>query len=713
MGPDPGAVASLGPSLRANPRLGDWLDLTGPGQVRVRSGKVELGQGIDTALAQIVAAGLGVDLARVTMAPPDTVSSPDEGYTSGSLSVQHSGAALRQVCAEVRAACQQAAAETLACEVTDISMDDGTFRCADGEVDYWSLATADILGQQATGLSLPDPGGDQSVVGTSVPRLDLPAKVVGRYRYIGDLHPPGLVHARMVRPPSRGCELMAVDLEPVRRLPGVRLVVREGSLLAVVADREEQALRAADALASACHWSTSKVSPLDARQSSFEAGAVTEVLQEDPDEADVPGSATGSLTSTYSRGYLAHASIGTSTALARWDGAHLQVWSHTQGVFPLRAALAGALGIPEQSVDVTHVPHAGCYGHNGSDDVAYDAAMLALWLPDHTVRVVWSRQDELSWAPVGPAMRACLSAQVDADGAVTSWTHDVWSNGHTTRPGSMPERAFLSQALADGIPTPTAVDPPLARGAGAGRNAVPGYDIPHRRVRVHRLTDMPVRTSALRSLGAHLNVTAIEAFIDEIAQQAGRDPVQYRLDRLSDPRGRRVLQRVAELAGWESRAAGQHGEGAGFGVGYARYKNMGAYCAVIAQVRLVDSVDVVALTVVVDVGQVVNPDGVANQIEGGAIQAASWTTREAVRFDGPHVSSDTWESYPILRFSEVPRVTVDIVDRPDQPALGAGEASIGPTAAAITNAVADALGVRVRTLPITPDAVVAAIAEAR
>jgi len=703
------AAPSLPPSLRANPRLGDWLDLTSPGQVRVRSGKVELGQGIETALAQIVSEGLTVDLRRVRMVPPDTVSSPDEGYTSGSLSVQHSGAALRQVCAEVRAGCLQAAATVLRCEVADITVHDGTFRGGDSEVDYWSLPTTDVLGGSATGDPSPLVVEQPPVVGTSVPRLDLPAKFVGRYRYIGDLQPPGVLHARMVRPPSRGCVLLDADLEPVRALPGVRLVVREGSLLAVVADREEQALWAADALAAGAQWSNSAVSPLDATQPAFQGDAVEEVLREDPLNGDGPDRPAATLTSTYTRGYLAHASIGTSTALARWDGAHLRVWSHTQGVFPLRTALAGALGLPEQSVHVTHVPHAGCYGHNGSDDVAYDAARLAVRLPDHTVRVVWSRQDELSWAPFGSAMRAEVSAQVDAGGAVTSWTHDVWSNGHTSRPGSMPERAFLSQVLVDGAPIPPAVDPPLARGAGAGRNAVPGYDLPHRRVRVHRLTDMPVRTSALRALGAHLNVTAIEGFIDEIAEQYGHDPVHYRLDRLGDPRGRRVLQRVAELAGWEARRARKPDEGTGFGVGYARYKNMGAYCAVIAQVSLVASVDVVALTVVVDVGQVVNPDGVVNQIEGGAIQATSWTTREAVAFHGPQVVSDTWESYPILRFSEVPRVSVDIIDQPDEPALGAGEASIGPTAAAITNAVADALGVRVRSLPITADAVVAAI----
>jgi CO/xanthine dehydrogenase Mo-binding subunit len=425
------------------------------------------------------------------------------------------------------------------------------------------------------------------------------------------------------------------------------------------------------------------------------------------------------LEATYHRPYLAHASLGPSSATALASdasdqgGSRLRVWSHTQGVYQLRAELARALGLAPGDITVTHVAGAGCYGHNGADDVALDAALLARAVPGRPVQVTWSRADELGWAPFGAAAVVRISAEVDQAGNVLSWRHQIWGNGHSTRPGSNPSVALLAAAhRAGGQDIEAAAEPPMARGGGAGRNSVPGYDFPAYQVVNHRLVEMPLRTSALRSLGAFLNVFAAESFMDELAAAAGRDPVEYRLSCLTDPRGRAVIQAAARRSGWDRWAphkSGEPAESAGHGIGYARYKNSSAYCAVVAEVTAVSEIRVRRLTIAVECGLVINPDGAVNQVEGGAIQACSWALKEQVRFDRYGVISDTWETYPILRFSEVPAVDVELLPGAGNPALGIGETAQGPVAAAIGNAVCDALGVRVRTLPFTAENIVAAM----
>jgi CO/xanthine dehydrogenase Mo-binding subunit len=375
-------------------------------------------------------------------------------------------------------------------------------------------------------------------------------------------------------------------------------------------------------------------------------------------------------------------------------------------VYRLRDAIAQALALDPVSVVVEHVENAGCYGHNGADDAAFDAVLLARAVPGTPVQVRWSRQDELTWAPLGSAMATEVSARLDESGGITSWSYDVWSQGHTARPGYAGVPGLLAGAhLGQPLPTPPAADPPESAGGGGTRNAVPIYDVGGRCVRGHRVLGNAIRTSALRALGAYMNVFSIESFVDELAGVTGADPLEYRLRHLADERARDVLTTAAEAAGWGSALP----EGIGRGIGLARYKGRGAYCAVVAEVVAETDIRVRRLTIAVDVGRVLNPEGVRMQLEGGAIQAMSWTLKERVRFDRRRITSEDWESYPILRFSEVPEVDVHLLDRPDLPSVGAGEAAQGPTAGAIANAVAAAVGVRVRDLPITVEAVTAAI----
>lgn len=702
------------PSLERNPRLGDWITIRRDGRVLVRSGKVELGQGVLTALAQIVAEELDVDLGRVVMIPARTDRSPDERYTAGSMSVQHSGDALRAVCARVRAIYLAEAAEELARPAEALTVVDGEIR-ADygGRTSYWALADDAFLDVDvADTVEVPPKTPERyATVGRSQPRLDGADKILGRGGFIHDLRLDGQLYGRVVRPPARVATLVAVDTAAVVATPGVVTVVHDGNFLGVIAEREEVALRAAETLRTAARWEQADSLPDEAGLAEFlvAAPAETTVLHDTTAGAD-PASAPAARTVTrrFSRGYVAHASLAPSCAMARWDGDRLRVWSHTQGIYPLRAELARTFAVPEDDVVVEHADGAGCYGHNGADDAAYDAALLARAVPGRPVQVVWSRQDELAWGPFGPAMVVEIGADLDAADRITAWRQDVWGNGHTSRPGGpgLPPLLGATHRAHPAQPVVT-LDPPMAAGGGGGRNAVPGYDLPAVRVVTHRLRTMPIRTSALRALGAHLNVYAIESVIDELAEQAGVDPIEYRLGRLRDPRARAVLEAVAERSGWGGPA--QTSETHGRGVGFARYKNAGAYCAVVADVEAEAELRVTRLTVAVDVGLVVNPDGVANQIEGGALQSVSWTTLEAVHFDRRQVTSQTWEEYPILTFEQAPPVDLVVLNRPELAPVGSGEAAAGPTAAAIGNALTDALGVRVPTLPLTAANIVAAV----
>jgi len=414
-----------------------------------------------------------------------------------------------------------------------------------------------------------------------------------------------------------------------------------------------------------------------------------------------------SLSREYFKPYIAHASIGLCCALAQWNGQTLQVWTHSQGIQNLRDDLTKALGLDKQSIVMRHVEGAGCYGHNGADDVAFDAALLAMHQPGHPVRVVWSRADELSQAPLGSAHLVSLRARLNEHGQISHWHHELWANGYSSRPGrsSIPTLLGASQR-AKGQPMPLAINPPLAAGGGSDRNAIPGYSFENTHVVNHRLTVMPIRTSAMRALGAFANVFAIESFMDELAHASGQDPLQFRKLHMQDPRSLAVLNAVVDRSTWWHLPKA---EGVGHGVAWARYKNTSAWCAVLARVQAGETLQVLQLDVAVDVGRVVDLDGVINQTEGGALQGMSWALKEAVQFDRTRITTQSWADYPILRFSEVPELKIHVLDQPEQPSLGAGESVQGPVAAALGNALFDALEVRVRHLPLSQDHILQAL----
>ena len=692
-------------SLETNPRLSQWLRLESDGTVSVFSGKVEIGQGILTALAQIAAEELSVRPERIRMVSADTSVSPDEGVTSGSLSIQDSGSALRRACAHARFLLLERAAEHLGAMVGDLRVEDGIVHAGTRSTTYWECAAKAPFDRDVEEGASPLPQADYRVVGTSSARRDLPDKIAGRPCFIQDIVLPGMLHGRVIRPPHGFAGLVSFDDDRATSIPGVVRIVRDGDFLGVLAEREEAAITARDALCAAASWKEGAPLPKDIHAWLKEKAADHRVISEKAD-ARAKSREARTLAASYSKPYLSHASIGPSCALAKFDGDKLAVWSHSQGIFNLRRDLSLALDMPEEAVVVRHAEGSGCYGHNGADDVALDAALLARAAGSRPVRVQWMRDDEFCWAPCGPAMTLELRASLDSAGNVIAWQHDLWSNGHSNRPGRSDSPALLAAwHLAQPHERPSAINMPLPAGA-ADRNAIPLYDFPNQRVVNHYVREMPVRTSALRSLGAYANVFAIESFMNELAQAAGADPIAFRLRHLHDPRARAVLEAAASRANWTRWTLR---EGHGHGVGFAKYKNLGAYCAVVAEVEVAQEVRVHRLTLAVDVGLVINPDGVRNQIEGGAIQSTSWTLKEQVKLGGQGIACGGWEDYPILKFSEIPAVEIELIDRPDLPSAGAGEAAQGPTAAAIANAVENALGVRVRELPLTSERIIAAI----
>ncbi len=700
-----GAVKLPG-SLHVNRRLSQWLRVDRAGFVEAFTGKVELGQGITTSLAQIVAEELDVALSQVRMRPASTATSPDEAITSGSLSIQESGLALRHACAEARAIYLHAAAQELDVAVDALEVREGVIRSAKGDTSYWALADDALLDREATGAVPTKRADAMHVIGSSVARFDLPDKVFGAPRFIHDIALPGMLHGRILRPSSPGATLVETDVAAVGATSGGVRVVRDGSFLGVIAETERDAQRAVERLASVTRWHDESGLPDENALAQWLKTRRAETTVVATKSATSAAQIARTVRAAFDKPFVAHASIGPSCALAQWRDDRLEVWTHSQGIYNLRRDLALAFDMNVESIVVHHAEGSGCYGHNPADDVAYDAARLAFAAEGAPVRVQWSRADELAWSAFGPAMHVELEADLDASNAIVGWRHEVWSNGHSSRPGRAKSPALLGAFhLEQPFERLIAINPPLAAGGGAERNSVPSYEFPAWDIVKHRVLDMPIRTSALRALGAFANVFAIESFMDDLARIANTDPVQFRLQHLRDERARAVIERAAQRFGrWSPR------EGVGRGIGFARYKHTAAYCAVIAEIEAMEEIRVRRLVIAVDVGQVVNPDGVANQIEGGAIQAASWTLREAVRFDKTRITSIDWENYPIFRFSDVPQVEVEIIDRPELPSVGAGEASIGPTAGAIANAVADALGVRIHALPLTAERIRAAIA---
>ncbi|MFJ1256791.1 molybdopterin cofactor-binding domain-containing protein [Cupriavidus sp. CuC1] len=690
---------ALAGSLKTNPYLDAWIRIAPDNQVTVYTGKVELGTGVRTALLQVAAEELQMAPALITFLSADTGRSPDEGLTAGSHTMADSGSALLNAAAQVRGLLTEAAARQLRVDAASLSVGNARITAPDGRsLSFGELLPAVNLHRAATPASpLRDPK-SFSVIGTPMPRPDIPGKVTGKPSYVQDLAMPGMVHARVVLPPAYDAALLSVDETAVKSMPGVIAVVRDGNLLAVVARGEWQAVRAQRALGAACRWGKGRALPRPADVIAQLKQISTQRIEIANTGGAVPAGAR-TLTATYSKDYLMHGSIDPSCAVAQMQDGVLTVWTHSQGVYPLRDGLAEMLSMPKDKLRCIHVEGSGCYGHNGADDAAAHAAYLARALPGQPVRVQWMRDQENLWDHFTPAMVTEVKASLDASGHIVDWDYALWSSSHNERVVNAGRLLPATQLARPFVPAPSV--PMLQPEGGGDRNAIPLYKLPASRIVNHFSPTMPLRTSAMRSLGAHMNVFSIESFMDELAAVANTDPVAFRLRHLEDPRARDVIQLAAARFGWPRRGR-KPGRGVGFA--FARYKNLMGYMAIALEISVVRDTGLVRLEhaeVAVDCGQIVNPDGVRNQIEGGILQAASWTLYEQLRFDTGGIGSFDWSAYPIMRFSAVPTtINVHLIDRPGTPFLGVAEAAMGPTAGAIGNALFDATAKRLRDMPL-------------
>ncbi|VVQ35077.1 xanthine dehydrogenase family protein molybdopterin-binding subunit [Pseudomonas fluorescens] len=685
-------------SLRTNPFLDAWIRIGADG-ITVYTGKVELGTGVKTALLQIAAERLQVPATAINLLTADTALTPNEGYTAGSHSIFDSGTALYNAAAQVREMLVDAAARRWQVDAALLSTRDGVIEGPAAQRMSYADAVKHVdVHQYAKAQSPAMAAADFKLIGHSLPRLDIPAKVSGGAAFVQDMRLPGMLHARVIRPPHPGCTLQAFDTASIEALAGVVKVIRDGNYLAVVARDEWQAIKAMRSASAVQQWSAGEAIP--------EASEIHDLLKRLPSRrypishSGTPsGAADTRFQARVTKQYLMHGSIGPSCAVAWFKDGNLTVWTHTQGVYPLRAGIAEMLGLPPERVRCIHTEGSGCYGHNGADDAAADAALIALRVPGTPVRVQWMREQENLWEPYSSAMVTEVDAGL-SQGRLQDWAYELWTTPHNER---IVNAGRLLPARLLARPFASAPSVPIAQPEGDGdRNAVPLYDLNSTRINMTFVTQMPFRTSAMRSLGAHINIFAIEASIDELAIRAGIDAVALRLAHLSDPRARAVIERVRDEIGWPQKS---NEPGAGIGFAFARYKNIMGYCAIAVKLRVhpqTGEIRIDHVVTAVDVGQIVSPDGLRNQVEGGIVQSASWTLYEKVAYDAGGIRSYDWSGYPILRFTQLPKkVDVHLLDQPGEPFLGAAEIVQGPMAAALGNAVANATGRRWLNLPLT------------
>ena len=687
-----------------------WLAIGRDGKVTVFTGKVELGTGVQTALAQIVAEELDVAMVSIVIVQGDTGRVPDQGPTVGSKTIHLGGPQLRAAAAAARATLLDLAAQRLGVPATDLVVKDGTVSVRGDEgrnVPYATLIGGKRFDKPVSGTGTPKSPDAYRIVGTSVRRTDIPGKLTGRYLFMQDLRLPGMLHGRVIRPAAPGATLGRVDESSVAGLPGLVKVVSRGNFVGVVAQREEQAIRAARELK--VEWQAPPAAPAfkDVWEAIRATPTTDRVVLSVGNVDTGMASAARTLTATYRTPFQMHASIGPSCAVAEVREGSATVWSGTQGSFGLRDALAQLLGVAPESVRLVWAEASGCYGHNGADDVAGDAVLLSAAV-GRPVRVQWMRHDEHGWEPKGPAMSIDVRAGLDAQGQVVAWDYAVTTPTHSTRPAGQAGNLLAGQLTGS---------PPRHGFTGGDRNARHTYVFPNDRVTVRYQSKSLLRPSALRGLGAPQNTLANESFMDELAAAAGVDPIEFRRRHLKDERALAVLDAVARLSSWQARssprrdAAGQETV-TGRGVAYAQYENENAYAAAVGEVevnRRTGAVRVTRVWVAHDCGLIVNPDGVRNQIEGNVVQTISRALKEEVALDASGVTSLDWTAYPILTFLEAPdAIDIALIDRKDKPSVGAGEPAACPVPAMIANAIFDAVGARLRTMPFTPERVRAA-----
>ena len=699
------------PSLLKNPEIDSWISFSRDGLINVRIGKVDIGQKISTAIERIVSEELDLDPKRIVMVMPDTILSPNEGMTSGSNSMEESGNAIRLAAATIRETLIEMASRKLNVSIASLEVTDGMIssRETDRTTDYWDLQQGRLFNKAINVEAKVKPGNLYGKSQELYSGADITNIVTGSYKFIQDVNLNPMLHARPVRPPNINSKLGQIDVEVEKHLKknGIT-VIRNGSFLAVAGTDEYEVIKAADTVKKSAVWTQLR---------RFDSSSIFEQLKNNKRISlkVVDGMPTGAppaadtkinpnIKSTYSRPYVMHASIAPSAAVAKFEENELEIWTHSQGIYLLRASLAELFHMPDDKIKIYHRSNSGCYGHNGADDAAIDAALIAKAVPGIAILLKWTRQDEHAWEPYSSAMVMELSANIDKKNKISSWKHSTFSDTHVSRPKPGQKGLGAANLLASRFLDPPIIAKPIPpnkmKHGGIHRNLEPLYRFENQLLIKNLVRNLPHRTSALRTLGAYANVFAIESFVDELAEEICVDAVELRLNYLSDQRAKACIKAVVKEIAHIDASQPNHG----WGIGFAQYKNSKAYAAVAVHVMVNEAAEIKLLKAVIaaDAGQIIDEKGVIAQLEGGFIQAASWTIYEEIMYDDENILSIDWESYPIIGFDNIPDFKTILISMPDEPFLGIGEAVCGPAAGAIGNAVFKATGLRVRQLPMTP-----------
>ena len=703
-----------GPSIKLYRKISNWFNFDKNNVLQVYSGKIDIGQHISSTLALISSKITGINYDQVEIIKLNTDISPNEGKTASSLSVPDSGSAIKAASFTLRKSFLKYSLQTLKVDVDEIIFDNGIIKDINSNrsVSYWDFANTKEFNE----LIIPEEFDENEIKefnyknNQKIEIKTIHDIVSGKYSYVHDMKFPKMLHARIIRPPNYYSKFVEIINEIEDKLIelDIKLIVK-GSFLAILSPDEFLVVKYLEIIKQNIVWEELRDLSYNNIYKSLKENDRDTLLVKSGGQAfyeaipiikDFKDKSCTTLTSEYKKGYLMHGPIGPSAACSIFSNNKFTIYSHSQALYDLKLSCSEYFGVDPENVTLKFIPGSGCYGHNGADDVAFEAGLLSKEFPDTHVLLKWTRQDEHCWEPYGSASLNKLTGVINDKGKIIYWSNEVFSDTYMTRPSNTELDNFISYKLVNNHFVKRKSTPKTNAHMGIHRNLDPLYDFGETRLIKNLVHDLPLRTSALRTLGAFSNVVALECFINEIAKTKNIDPFEIRINHLSDERAIGVIKNLRDQMTKEIQKEGLHR-----GIGFSRYKNSAAFCAVGVELKVNDDLEIKLINawISVDAGEVAYEDGIKAQVEGGFIQAASWSLYEEVKFDTKEIISIDWDTYQIIGFDNIPNIKTDVLDKEGLPYLGVGEVVAGPTGAAISNAISDALGQTIKTMPFTKE----------
>ena len=705
-----------GPSIKDYNKLNHWFDFNDQNVLKVYSGKVDIGQHISSTLALITSKITGIKYDQVEIIKLNTDLSPNEGITASSLSVANSGSAIKAASIILKTSFINYALKYLNIQKDDMLFENGIIKDRKSNISltYWDFSKTDEFKE----LIIPESIDEETlntlnyVNNQKIELKTIKDIVTGSYKYVHDMTFSKMLHARIVRPPSYHSRLVEIDkaFKEKLKINKIELFVK-GSFVAILSTEEFLVVKYLELSKKNISWDNNSQLSNDNVFNSLKNNEKETLLVKSGGEAfyeDIPENKSfndpriTTLSSEYKKSYLMHGPIGPSASCAIYKDNKFTIYSHSQSIFALKQSISKYFEITPVNVSLNFMPGSGCYGHNGADDVAFEASVLSKAYPNIHVLLKWTREDEHCWEPYGSASINKIYGAINDDGKIIYWSNEAFSDTYLSRPSDAELYNFTSYKFLTNKYNKQRSKPKTAAHMGIHRNLDPLYTFKETRLVKNLVHDLPLRTSALRTLGAFANITASESFINELALIKNIDPFDIRINHLKDGRAIDVLNNLKIEMNCKDldRECFR-------GIGFSRYKNSAAYCAVGVEIKISDNLDIKLINawISVDAGEIAYEDGIKAQVEGGFIQAASWSLYEEVLFDSKEIISKDWDSYKIIGFDNIPYIKTNVIDRKNYPYLGVGEVVAGPTGAAISNAISNALGQTIKTMPFTKETI--------